>query len=128
MPATPQVTGLTQDELRQLASETLAQLPAAPSIVVLALEHSGKALLVASVSPHLLSRGVQAAQVITRAARTVDGGGGGTEPSQAQADAAPNTSTRPSLPCRGRQRPARWPITSGDADPLSPYWQAGDPR
>ncbi|MEU0843596.1 alanine--tRNA ligase [Streptomyces sp. NPDC005962] len=72
------VTGATPDELRQLASETLARLPAGPAVVVLALEHSGKALLVAAVSPHLLDRGVHAARVITRAATTVGGGGGGT--------------------------------------------------
>ncbi|MFQ6197730.1 alanine--tRNA ligase [Streptomyces sp. NPDC000405] len=72
------VTGITPDELRQLASETLAHLPAGPAVVVLALEHSGKALLVAAVSPHLLGRGVQAVQVIARAAKTVGGGGGGT--------------------------------------------------
>ncbi|MFF0225563.1 DHHA1 domain-containing protein [Streptomyces sp. NPDC004629] len=52
-------------------------LAAGPAVVVLALEHSGKALLVAAVSPHLLGRGIQAAQVITRAAKTVGGGGGG---------------------------------------------------
>ncbi|MCL7380494.1 alanine--tRNA ligase [Streptomyces sp. 35G-GA-8] len=72
------VTGIAPDELRQLASETLAQLPAGPAVVVLALEHSGKALLAAAVSPHLLGRGIQAAQVIDRAAKTVGGGGGGT--------------------------------------------------
>ncbi|MFF3729004.1 alanine--tRNA ligase [Streptomyces sp. NPDC002476] len=72
------VTGITPDELRQLASETLAHLPAGPAVVILALEHSGKALLVAAISPHLLGRGVQAAQVIARAAKTVGGGGGGT--------------------------------------------------
>jgi alanyl-tRNA synthetase len=72
------VTGITPDELRHLASETLAHLPAGPAVVVLALEHSGKALLVVAVSPHLLGRGVQAAQVITRAANMVGGGGGGT--------------------------------------------------
>ncbi|MGW4237178.1 alanine--tRNA ligase [Streptomyces sp. NPDC004749] len=72
------VTGITPDELRQLASETLAQLPSGPAVVVLALEYSGKALLVAAISPQLLGRGVQAAQVITRAAKTVGGGGGGT--------------------------------------------------
>ncbi|WP_128977534.1 alanine--tRNA ligase [Streptomyces roseicoloratus] len=72
------VTGVTPDELRQLASETLAQLPSGPAVTVLALEHSGKALLVAAITPHLLDRGIQAAQVIARAAKTVGGGGGGT--------------------------------------------------
>lgn len=72
------VTGVTPDELRQLASETLAHLSSGPAAVVLSLEHSGKALLVAAISPHLLSRGVEAAQVIARAAKTVGGGGGGT--------------------------------------------------
>ncbi|MFG2097246.1 alanine--tRNA ligase [Streptomyces sp. NPDC048612] len=72
------VTGVTPDELRQLTSETLAHLPAGPSIVVLALEHGGKALLASAVSPDLLDRGIQAAQVITRAAKAVGGGGGGT--------------------------------------------------
>ncbi|UCM88005.1 alanine--tRNA ligase [Streptomyces marincola] len=72
------VTGITPDELRQLASDTLAHLPTGPAVVVLALEHSGKALLVAAVSPDLLGRGVQAAQVVNRAAKTVGGGGGGT--------------------------------------------------
>lgn len=72
------VTGVTPDELRQLASETLAQLPSGPAVVILALEHSGKALLVAAITPHLLGRGIQAAQVIARAAKTVGGGGGGT--------------------------------------------------
>ncbi|MFD5506838.1 alanine--tRNA ligase [Streptomyces sp. NPDC127051] len=72
------VTGVTPDELRQLTSETLAHLPSGPAAVVLALEHSGKALLVAAITPHLLGHGVQAAQVIARAAKTVGGGGGGT--------------------------------------------------
>ncbi|MBB5934229.1 alanine--tRNA ligase [Streptomyces zagrosensis] len=72
------VIGVTPDELRQLASETLAHLSTGPAAVVLALEHFGKALLVAAVSPDLLSRGVQASQAITRAAKTVGGGGGGT--------------------------------------------------
>ncbi|MGW2327803.1 alanine--tRNA ligase [Streptomyces sp. NPDC001700] len=72
------ITGVTPDELRQLAAETLTHLPAGPAVVVLTLEHSGKALLVAAVSPHLLGGGVQAAQVISRAATTVSGGGGGT--------------------------------------------------
>ncbi|MDT0268728.1 DHHA1 domain-containing protein [Streptomyces sp. DSM 44915] len=56
----------------------MTHLPDRPAIVVPALEHSGKALLVAPISSHLLGRGVQAAQVITRAAKTVGGGGGGT--------------------------------------------------
>ncbi|PZT72031.1 MULTISPECIES: alanine--tRNA ligase-related protein [unclassified Streptomyces] len=72
------VTGVTPGELRQLVSETLAQLPFGPAVVVLALEHSGKALLVAAITPHLLGRGIQAAQVIARAAKAVGGGGGGT--------------------------------------------------
>ncbi|MCW5251349.1 alanine--tRNA ligase [Streptomyces sp. SHP 1-2] len=72
------VTGVTPDELRQLASETLTQLPSGPAVVILALEYSGKALLVAAVTPHLLGRGIQATQVVARAAKTVGGGGGGT--------------------------------------------------
>ncbi|MER5492045.1 alanine--tRNA ligase [Streptomyces sp. NPDC002490] len=72
------ITGVTPDELRQLASETLTHLPSGPAAVILALEHSGKALLVAAITPHLLGHGIQAAQVIARAAKTVGGGGGGT--------------------------------------------------
>ncbi|MEW2130823.1 alanine--tRNA ligase [Streptomyces sp. NPDC005435] len=72
------VTGVTPEELRQLASDTVTHMPSGPAVAVLALEHSGKALLVAAVSPDLLGHGVQAAQIITRAAKTVGGGGGGT--------------------------------------------------
>ncbi|MEU0660699.1 alanine--tRNA ligase [Streptomyces lavendulocolor] len=72
------VTGVAPEELRQLTTETLAHLPTGPAVVILAMEDSGKALLVTAVSPHLLGRGVQAAQVIARAAKTVGGGGGGT--------------------------------------------------
>ncbi|MFD7894073.1 alanine--tRNA ligase [Streptomyces sp. NPDC059743] len=72
------VTGITPDELRQLAADTVGRIHSGPAIVVLALEHADKALLVAAVSPDLLSHGVQAVQVISRAAKAVGGGGGGT--------------------------------------------------
>ncbi|GII96301.1 hypothetical protein Ssi02_65320 [Sinosporangium siamense] len=49
-----------------------------PTVVILGLEHDGKAMLVATISPDLLASGVQAAQIITRAAKAVGGGGGGT--------------------------------------------------
>jgi alanyl-tRNA synthetase len=73
-----EVSGIAPDELRHLALDTLSRIPEGPAVVVLALRHSGKALLVAALSPQLLGRGVQAAQVIARAAQAVGGGGGGT--------------------------------------------------
>ncbi|MFJ3928924.1 alanine--tRNA ligase [Streptomyces sp. NPDC090029] len=71
------VADATADELRQLASQTLDYLPTGPGVVVLALEHEGKALLVAAITADLLDQG-PAARISARAAKTVGGGGGGT--------------------------------------------------
>ena len=72
------ITGVEPGELRQLAAEVADRLQASPTVVVLGLEHNGKAMLVAAVSRDLADAGVQAAEVITRAAKAVGGGGGGT--------------------------------------------------
>jgi alanyl-tRNA synthetase len=74
------VTGITPGELRQLAADAIAHIHHGPAIVVIGMEHAGKALLAAAVSRTLLDNGIQATQVITRAAKAVGGGGGGTGP------------------------------------------------
>ncbi|GAA2419046.1 hypothetical protein GCM10010404_92000 [Nonomuraea africana] len=75
---TKHVTGISPAELRQLALEVIDQTSTDPTIVILGLEHDGKAMLVAAITPSLTTDGIQAAQIITRAAKAVGGGGGGT--------------------------------------------------
>ena len=72
------ITGVEPGELRQLAAEVADRVHAGPAVVVLGLEHEGKAMLVAALSRSLADAGAQATQVITRAAKAVGGGGGGT--------------------------------------------------
>nr|WP_275410770.1 DHHA1 domain-containing protein [Sinosporangium siamense] len=72
------VTEISAAELHQLALEVIDKTHSVPTVVILGLEHDGKAMLVATISPDLLASGVQAAQIITRAAKAVGGGGGGT--------------------------------------------------
>jgi alanyl-tRNA synthetase len=74
------VTGTGPGELRQLAAEATSRIHPGPAIVVLGLEHAGKALLTVAISASLAGASIQAAQVITRAAKAVGGGGGGTGP------------------------------------------------
>jgi alanyl-tRNA synthetase len=74
------ITGAGPGELRQLAAETTSRIHPGPAIVVLGLEHAGKALLTVAISASLAGRSIQAAQVIIRAAKAVGGGGGGTGP------------------------------------------------
>ncbi|GAA2221108.1 alanine--tRNA ligase [Streptomyces amakusaensis] len=74
------VTGVTQDELRALASDALTRLGDGPAAVVLGAEHDGKALLAAAISPGLHRSGTQAARILTGAARAVGGGSGGRGP------------------------------------------------
>ncbi|MGW7003673.1 DHHA1 domain-containing protein [Streptomyces sp. NPDC054933] len=76
--AVQKITGVEPGELRHLAGDAVSQLHAGPAIVIVGMEHAGKALLAAAISRGLLDGGVQAAQVITRAAKAVGGGGGGT--------------------------------------------------
>jgi alanyl-tRNA synthetase len=73
-----QVADIDPAELRQLALDVVDQARTNPTVVVLGLEHDGRAVLVAAISAELLSSGVQAAQISTRAAKAVGGGGGGT--------------------------------------------------
>ena len=72
------ITAVEPGELRQLAADATRYIQLGPAIVVLGLEHAGKALLAAAVSRSLVDDGIQAAEVITRAAKAVGGGGGGT--------------------------------------------------
>ncbi|MQS34756.1 alanine--tRNA ligase [Streptomyces katsurahamanus] len=74
------VTGIAPDELRGLASDTLARLGHGPAVVILGAEHQGKALLAAAISPDLHQHGAQASQLLAGAARTVGGGSGGRGP------------------------------------------------
>ncbi|MET9296177.1 alanine--tRNA ligase [Streptomyces sp. NPDC003077] len=74
------VTDIAPDELRGLATDTVRRLPHGPAAVILGTEHDGKALLAAAVSPTLHDTGVQAARLLTTAARTVGGGSGGRGP------------------------------------------------
>ncbi|MFE0772267.1 alanine--tRNA ligase [Streptomyces sp. NPDC058861] len=70
------VADVSPEELRPFASQALNLLSPGPAVVVLALEHDGKALLAAAITTDLLDHG-PAARLIARAARTVGGGGGG---------------------------------------------------
>ncbi|WP_344639615.1 DHHA1 domain-containing protein [Kitasatospora cystarginea] len=72
------LTGVAPDELRDLALEATRRIHLGPAIVVLGTERAGKALLVAAVSKSLLDDGIQARDLLTRAATAVAGGGGGT--------------------------------------------------
>ncbi|MEW1550686.1 alanine--tRNA ligase [Streptomyces tsukubensis] len=74
------VTGIAPDELRGLASDTLALLGHGPAVVILGVEHDGKALLTAAISPDLHQHGTQASQILAGAARAVGGGSGGRGP------------------------------------------------
>ncbi|GAA2746313.1 alanine--tRNA ligase [Kitasatospora cinereorecta] len=74
------VTGLGSDELRTLATNTVALLNGDRAVVVLGAEHDGKALLAAAVTRNLHDTGFQASQILVRAARTVGGGAGGKGP------------------------------------------------
>jgi alanyl-tRNA synthetase len=66
------------DELRQLAQDTVGRLGGKNgAAVVLASNRGGKALLVAAVSPTLVSRGVTAPKLLQPAAQIVGGGAGG---------------------------------------------------
>ncbi|MCT9933018.1 DHHA1 domain-containing protein [Planotetraspora sp. A-T 1434] len=78
------VTGIAPDELRALATDTVARVHGGHSAVVLGLEHEGKAVLVAAVSYSVLDSGIEAQQILTEAARVVGGGAGG-KPGVAQA-------------------------------------------
>ncbi|MET7298835.1 DHHA1 domain-containing protein [Embleya sp. NPDC005575] len=74
------VPGLGADDLRTLAINTMSRLRDDRAVVVLGTEHDGKALLVAAITPGLLSAGTKTAHILASAARTVDGGAGGTGP------------------------------------------------
>ncbi|MER6395797.1 alanine--tRNA ligase [Kitasatospora sp. NPDC001603] len=74
------VTGLGADGLRVLAAGTADRLRNDRAVVVLGTEHDGKALLVAAITPSLLSDGAEASQILAGAARAVGGGTGGTGP------------------------------------------------
>ncbi|WP_246564317.1 DHHA1 domain-containing protein [Streptomyces roseirectus] len=75
-----EVTGVTSDELRLLAAETLTSLGHTPAVVIFGAEHDGKALLAAALSTDLHLRGVEAGRLLTDAARMVGGGSGGHGP------------------------------------------------
>ncbi|WP_251049918.1 alanine--tRNA ligase, partial [Streptomyces sp. ISL-86] len=89
------VPGLGADDLRTLATNAVGRLRDDRAVVVLGTEHDGKALLVAAITPGLLSAGTEAAHILASAARTVGGGAGGTGPSPAPEAAASKPSTRP---------------------------------
>ncbi|MER6916892.1 alanine--tRNA ligase [Streptomyces sp. NPDC000594] len=78
--AVQQITGVTPDELRGLAADTLARIGDGRAIVILGAEHDGKALLAAAISADLHEHGAQAGRLLTEAARTVGGGSGGRGP------------------------------------------------
>ncbi|NLA11031.1 MAG: alanine--tRNA ligase, partial [Firmicutes bacterium] len=63
------------DELRRMGDEIKNSLPSAA--VVLGAVHEGKVLLVASVSPDLIEKGLRADRLIRDVAGQVGGGGGG---------------------------------------------------
>jgi alanyl-tRNA synthetase len=66
------------DELRLLAQDTVARLQGGNgAAVALASNKGGKALLVASVSPDLVARGITAPHLLDPAAKIVGGGAGG---------------------------------------------------
>lgn len=71
------VDGVSADELRGLASETVVRLGHGPGVVVLGANDRGKALLVAAVSPALAGDGVAARDLLAEAGRLVGGGAGG---------------------------------------------------
>ncbi|MFF5364754.1 alanine--tRNA ligase [Streptomyces scabiei] len=75
-----QVTGLSPDELRTLAADTVSRIGTEAAIVILATERQGKALLVAAVSHSLHQGGTEASRLLTDAARIVGGGSGGRGP------------------------------------------------
>ncbi|MCT2589773.1 alanine--tRNA ligase [Streptomyces sp. N2-109] len=74
------VTGIAPDELRGLATDTVVRVPDDRAIVVLATEHNGKALLVAALSRALNRSGIEASDLLTKAAEAVGGGSGGRGP------------------------------------------------
>ncbi len=66
---------LVRDGLRQTASSQ--QQPVAGSVIVLGTVLSGKATLVAAVSPELVKRGLHAGKLVGEIARVIGGSGGG---------------------------------------------------
>jgi alanyl-tRNA synthetase len=69
---------LDADELRELAADTVGRLEGAGgAAVVLGSGAGGRALLVAAISPTLVSRGVEAKRLLAPAATAIGGGGGG---------------------------------------------------
>ncbi len=71
------ITAVAPGELRTLAADTISRIRNDRSVVVLGMEHDGKALLVAAITPALASDGIQASRLLTEAARIVGGGSGG---------------------------------------------------
>ncbi|MEV6350081.1 alanine--tRNA ligase [Actinoplanes sp. NPDC051851] len=73
-----QVTDVSAAELRSLAAAAMHRLPQDTAAgVVLAAISDGKANLAAAVNTQVLNRGIQARQILLRAATTIGGGAGG---------------------------------------------------
>lgn len=77
-----QVSAENIESLRMVMDEVKSNLDSV--VVVLGAVNDGKVILVGSVTPDLIKRGIQANKIITAVARLVGGGGGG-RPELAQA-------------------------------------------
>ncbi|MFJ4591371.1 MULTISPECIES: alanine--tRNA ligase [unclassified Kitasatospora] len=77
---TKNVTGLSPDELRTLATNTADLLGDNHAAVILGAKHDGKALLAAAITRSLHTTDIQASQLLTAAALAVGGGAGGKGP------------------------------------------------
>ena len=77
-----QVSADSIESLRMVMDEVKSNLDSV--VVVLGAVNDGKVILVGSVTPDLIKRGIQANKIITAVARLVGGGGGG-RPELAQA-------------------------------------------